>query len=207
MQIDPILLEDLATRIRALADTGQRRLIAIAGPPASGKSVLAAALCAHLNLRQECATVIPLDGFHLDNRLLSVRGLLPRKGAPETFDAHGFVHLVSRLRTEPEVVCPVFDRSADIAIAGAEAVRPECAYVILEGNYLLFDEEPWRGLGNDWDLSIRLDVPEDELRERLLRRWRDHGLSEGDAVKRCEENDLPNARRVALASLPADLRL
>jgi fructokinase len=60
-----------------------------------------------------------MDGFHLDNRLLIARGLLARKGAPETFAASAFVHLVRRLKEEQEVVYPVFDRALDIAIAGA----------------------------------------------------------------------------------------
>jgi pantothenate kinase len=53
-----------------------------------------------------------MDGFHLDNAILTARGLLPRKGAPETFDALGFVRMVERLGTDAEVVIPGFDRPA-----------------------------------------------------------------------------------------------
>jgi fructokinase len=207
VQFDYPYLDDLATRIRALPDTHQRRLIAIAGPPASGKSVLSSALCEHLNTGKECATIVPLDGFHLDNRLLSSRGWLARKGAPETFDAQGFIQLVSRLKREPEIVFPIFDRSADISIAGAGVVGSNCSYVIVEGNYLLFDEDPWKKLAGEWDLSVFVEVPEEELRHRLISRWRDLGLSVADAEARCDENDLPNATRVMRSLLEPQLKV
>ena len=77
-------------------DSSQRQLIAIAGPPASGKSTLAQALVARLNVERPQAALLPMDGFHLDNGLLETRGLLARKGAAETFDLAGFRALLAR---------------------------------------------------------------------------------------------------------------
>ena len=91
---------DLAARIAALPLRGRRRLVAIAGAPTSGKSTLAERLVEELGPR---AALVPMDGFHLDNRVLDERGLRPRKGAPETFDAAGFVRLVNALRQKDEV--------------------------------------------------------------------------------------------------------
>jgi pantothenate kinase len=82
------------------------------------------------------------------------RGLLPRKGAPETFDVRGFISLASRLRDEPEVIFPTFDRDRDVAIAGAGMIEEACDTVIVEGNYLLYDAPLWRDLRRQWDLSI-----------------------------------------------------
>ncbi len=83
-------LRALSERIAQTSFSHKRRLIALAGAPASGKSTLAHALCALV----PGACVVPMDGFHLDNALLEARGLLARKGAPETFDARGFLHLM-----------------------------------------------------------------------------------------------------------------
>jgi len=67
-----------------------RRLIAIAGAPASGKSTLAARVVEGLNAQVPGrAAVVPMDGFHLDDTVLSARGDLARKGAPHTFDVLG----------------------------------------------------------------------------------------------------------------------
>ncbi len=56
-----------------------------------------------------------MDGYHFDDVILEARGDRPRKGAPHTFDAAGFYHLLTRLRgDEPEVALLVFDRAQGI---------------------------------------------------------------------------------------------
>ena len=140
-----------------------------------------------------------MDGFHLDNRILRARGLLDRKGAPETFDICGLLKLVARLRDEDEVIFPVFDRSLDAAIAGAGVVHDKCKLVVVEGNYLLLDAPRWRDLSSYWDVSVYLKVPDEELRRRLIDRWLAHGLSFDNAVRRAEGNDLLNAKMVSVA--------
>ena len=194
-------LNGLVSRVTALRPKGRRALVAIAGPPGAGKSTLAEELVHRLGAT---AALVPMDGFHIDNRILEQRGLLPRKGAPATFDSAGFLAMVRRLAMEDEVIIPTFDRTSDIAIAGAITVGPEAAIAVVEGNYLLLDAPPWRELKEFWDFSVYLDVPMKELRERLVQRWLDHGLDIGSAVLRAEANDLPNARLVQSQSTVAD---
>ena len=182
----------------AVPARGARRLIALAGPPASGKSTLAPRLADALG-----GAVVPMDGFHLDDTLLEPRGLLPRKGAPETFDATGFIHAMRRLSTEAEVVLPAFDRARDIAIAGVIPVDSTVRIAVVEGNYLAFDEHPWNTLAEIWDFCTFLEVPEEVLSERLVARWRDHGLDDEAAHARASQNDLPNARRILERRSPA----
>lgn len=197
----------LADRVHALRPTHPRLIVALAGAPASGKSTLAAELMRRLRLQKCAAEVVPMDGFHLDNAVLDARGLRTRKGAPETFDATGFVNMIRRLKSPGEVVVPVFDRARDIAIAGALVVPNDCPVVIVEGNYLLFDEAPWGSLAALWDISARIDVPMPELRGRLIQRWLNQGLSRAAATRRAEGNDIPNAQRVSDRALPADINL
>lgn len=198
-------LTAIIERIAHLQPRSRRTLVAVAGAPASGKSTLAEALVAALTASGQGAVLVPMDGFHLDNRILEGRGLLHRKGAPETFDADGFVHLIRRLAGKDEVAVPVFDRARDIVIAGAALVKPEHRIVIIEGNYLLFDEAPWSRLVPCWDLSVRIDTPLETLERRLVQRWLDHGLDEQAALQRARRNDLGNAVRILERALPADL--
>jgi len=198
-------LKTLAEKIMARLPEEGRAIIALTGPPGSGKSTCAESLAGELETLGRCVQIVPMDGFHLDNRLLEARGLLPRKGAPETFDLAGLTHLITRLRSEPVIIYPLFDRERDIAVAGTGEVSADCDCVLVEGNYLLFDEPGWRELAALWDVSIHLAVPEDLLRVRLVQRWRDHGLAEEAAQDRAERNDMANARRILAGALPADL--
>lgn len=185
---------------------GQRLLIALAAPPAAGKSTLAQALVDELNqIYPNQAKVIPMDGFHLDNRILEQRGLLKRKGSPETFDVLGFIHLIQRLKTESEVIIPVFDRSKDLAIAGAEVVIAEHKLLIVEGNYLLLNLEPWKRLSTLWDVTIWIDVEEAVLEQRLIERWLSYGFSTDEAKAKAQLNDLPNAKLTITKSSKADI--
>lgn len=201
----PGAVTDLARRIADLPRTGERWLVAVAGAPAGGKSLLAAMITAAVNEAGRPARAIPMDGFHLDNGLLEAGGLIARKGAPETFDAQGFIHLMRRLKEGGEVVFPLFDRSRDLAVAGAAIIEAACDVAIVEGNYLLFGEEPWASLTPLWDLSVWLDTPDEVLRDRLVQRWIDHDHTPDEALARVESNDLPNARRILAARLDADV--
>ena len=193
---------------RALAlPEGKRQIIALAGPPASGKSTRAEALACELTAAGRLAAVVPMDGFHLDNRVLDARGLRARKGAPNTFDLRGFARLVADLATASEVIYPVFDRDRDLAIAGAGVLPEQCDLVVVEGNYLLYDAPGWRDLARFWTISAYLDVPLACLHDRLTDRWIAHGLSAEDARARAEGNDLANAALVQGNRLDADLVL
>ncbi|MGL4320962.1 MAG: nucleoside/nucleotide kinase family protein [Paracoccaceae bacterium] len=194
----------LADLIRAQAGQQGRFITALAGAPGSGKSTLAAQVMAALG---DGARVVPMDGFHYDDAVLEARGQRARKGAPHTFDAMGFVHLIRRLRAEDEVAIPVFDRSMELSRAAADVVTATDRFLVVEGNYLLLDEAPWTELVQLFDLTLFLDVPEAELDRRLLDRWAHYGKSPEAARAWIDGNDLPNIRRVMNGSRQADLTI
>jgi pantothenate kinase len=195
----------LVAAIVARANGIERLVVAIAGAPGSGKSTLAEKLRDDIAESGETVAVVPMDGFHFDNRVLEERGLLPRKGAPETFDVAGFRHLLGRIAArEPDIAIPVFDRSIEIARAGAAIIAAETHIILVEGNYLLLDEQPWTGLQPLFDLTVWLDVPMEELERRLIRRWLKHGFAGGAARHKALSNDIPNAERVTARSRVAD---
>ncbi|WP_341872066.1 nucleoside/nucleotide kinase family protein [Nitratireductor basaltis] len=188
--------------------SGKRQMIAIAGAPGSGKSTLAHDAAEALAARGVSAAVIPMDGFHYDDAVLAELKLSDRKGAPETFDFEGFECLLKRLASaQAAVAIPLFDRSMELSRAAAALVHPETEMLLVEGNYLHLDEEPWRRLSTLFDLRIFLDVSLEELERRLNARWADHGREAEAALRWVQDNDLPNARRVINHRLPADLVL
>lgn len=181
---------------------GRRRMIALAGAPASGKSTMAQNLA-----ERDGTVVVPMDGFHLDNAVLEHRGLLARKGAPDTFDVVGFTRLLERMKAEEEVIFPQFDRALDKSIAGCGIVGPDTHTVIVEGNYLLLDHPDWVPLQRIWDATVRLVVPEDVLRQRLIDRWLGYGYSQADALAKVDGNDLMNVELVQSHSIAADFEI
>ncbi len=200
----------LGSRIEEHAARRDRSIVAIAGPPGSGKSTLADRLCNDFNatFATERATIVPMDGFHFDNIVLERRGLLARKGAPETFDCTGYRHTLERIRANSgDVAIPVFDRDMDVARAGAAIIGNEHAIILTEGNYLLLERPPWSGLHGLFDLTVFLNVDMTTLEKRLVTRWLDYGLDEPAAHRRATSNDLPNARLVVEHSRAADLTL
>ncbi|MEM9972293.1 MAG: hypothetical protein AAF762_14525 [Pseudomonadota bacterium] len=192
----------IATAARALPPAPPRRLIAIAGPPAVGKSTIAAATA-----RLLAVPLVPMDGFHLDNATLDARGLRARKGAPETFDLAAFADLLGRLAKGGETAAPGFDRAADAVVPAMHQIPGAADTLVIEGNYLLLDEPGWRDLTRNWTLSVFLSSDEATLERRLLKRWRDNGYDAAGAAQKAAHNDLPNARRILANQFPADLEI
>lgn len=199
---------DLNTVIARVLDTPareMRKMIAVVGAPGAGKSTISAPLMAGLAKAGARAAVIPMDGYHLDDRILGPRGDLLRKGAPHTYDVGGFRAMIDRVARGEGVYIPVFDRSREIAIAGAEEIGADIDTVVVEGNYLLLQDGDWARIADRWDISLFLDVPEEVLERRLMARWRDLGMSEDQARAKVAGNDLINMRTVLDRSAAADI--
>lgn len=200
-----ISTEDLCALLRERG-AHTRSLTAIAGPPAAGKSTLARWLVSELD-RQEpgSAAVVEMDGFHFDDTVLEARGHASRKGAPHTFDVAGFAVLLERLRAgEPDVAVPVFDRTLEVARAGAHIVSAQVRHVVVEGNYLLLDTPPWRALRSRFDTTVFVTASLDTLRSRLVARWTHHRRPVEEAEAWIRDNDLVNAKTVLEGSRPAE---
>jgi pantothenate kinase len=201
-------IAEITERLRQQAGPYPRYMIGIAGPPGSGKSTLSSQLCEALKGSGETAVVVPMDGFHFDDAILNARGHRSRKGAPHTFDVAGFEVLLKRIKAcAPDIAIPVFDRSMELARAGAEIISANTKFIVVEGNYLLLKQPGWERLKPLLDFTICLHVPEVELERRLLARWRAFGFDEPAAKVKALGNDIPNARLVLAGSAAADLMI
>ncbi len=200
-------IQDLPDVVRSKSAKG-RTITAIAGPPGAGKSTVSDRLAELLNEAEpDSAAVFPMDGFHYDDMILNARGWRPRKGAPHTFDVRGFGHMLDRLRAndEPEVAVPVFDRAIETSRNAARIIPQSVRHIVVEGNYLLLQDDPWNTLADRFDTTVFLDVPYDTLKARLAQRWK--ALAPDNFEVKMEGNDLPNVRLVQTRSAPADYRI
>lgn len=190
-------LDALARRALGLVRDGRRAILAIAGSPGAGKTTLARALVARVDALAGAgsAAYVPMDGFHLANATLDRLGRHDRKGAIDTFDGWGVLALVRRLRTETghAVYAPSFDRAVDEGVAGAIAVEAGARLVVVEGNYLLVDEDPWALLRAEVDEAWFCATPGDERFARLVDRHTTGGRAPDAAEAWAREVDGANA--------------
>jgi pantothenate kinase len=182
----------LMIALHKLLETGGRHIVGIVGPPGSGKSTFASAVAAAF---APDAVVLPMDGFHLAQRQLVRLGRANRKGAPDTFDVRGLIALLRRVRDDTgsnTVFAPDFDRSIEEPIAGAVAIEPGTGLILVEGNYLLHDDE-WIEIAPLLDESWYLDTPYETRTAWLLERHVRYGRDREAAMSWIAETDAPNA--------------
>jgi pantothenate kinase len=197
---------DLVDHIIKRSEGCQRFIIAVAGPPGSGKSTLSEQLAEMLRARSMQSHIISLDGFHLENSILKGLGLLDRKGSPTTFDVLAFIQVMKRLAAyESDVAIPKFDRKRDISIEHASIVSTQDKILIVEGNYLLLNHKQWVELQDIWDETVFINPGMEVLEKRLIDRWLFYGMDNESAQIRAFRNDIPNAKNVIENSLPANI--
>jgi pantothenate kinase len=153
------------------------------------------------------AALVPMDGFHLANEELLRLGRRDRKGAPDTFDAAGYVALLRRLRDHVEdlVYAPDFRRQVEEPIAGAIPISRHVPLVVTEGNYLLVDDGPWSAVRGLLDEVWYLDTEESVRVDRLVARHVAHGKSPEAARAWSLGSDQHNAELVSRTRDGADL--
>ena len=200
----PINIDCLIKIISQRSAAKSRFVVAIAGPPGSGKSTLSDHLAKCLG---RSAKVLPMDGFHLDNDRLQEMGLLQRKGAPETFNALGLLELMRKMRGNETFLYPTFDRKEDRTIPNAGRITQEDRIVLVEGNHLLLKTAPWSELSQFFDITVALDVCRDTLQSRLINRWISLGFSEPRAREKALSSDMVNVSYVQDKSCKADYSL
>lgn len=213
--VEKIFYPLLAELTKRQKEKKKRLVVFLAAPPAVGKSTLALLLEKLSRERDEFTEVqaLGLDGFHFANAVLASRYaevggrrvlLKDVKGCPETFDTDKFREKLAAL-TRGDVRWPVYSRVTHDPAEDAEAVTGDI--VLIEGNWLLLDEEPWRSFRKYADYAVFIRADETMLKERLIRRKTRGGLTRAEASAWYERSDGPNIRRALENSMTGDLNL
>lgn len=155
-------------------------ILGVAGSVAVGKSTTARVLRALLARWPDHPRVdlVTTDGFLHPNRVLEERGLMTRKGFPESYDRRRLVRFVADLKAGvAEVTAPVYSHLVYDILPGEMQVVRQPDILILEGLTVL-DGADVRSVDDSlfvsdhFDFSIYVDAPEAHIREWFLQRFR-----------------------------------
>ena len=193
----------------------ERFIIFLAAPPAVGKTTLSLFL-EYLSKKVEGieeVQAIGLDGFHfhadyIKSHSVNIKGketpMSDVKGCLETFDIDKLKSKLEQL-LKNNIKWPIYDRNIHDVVE--DSILVDKKIVLIEGNWLLTDEEKWRNLKDFCNYSIFIYADEDLLKQRLIQRKMKGGLSYEEALRFYENSDGVNVRRVLKNHLPADIEL
>ena len=206
--------------LNSLADLqrqkNRRILVMLAAPPGAGKSTLLSFLSrlSKERCRLPSLQAIGIDGFHRRQEYLLthdvMRGgksisMVEIKGAPVTFDLERLKAGIQKIASGQTCRWPVYDRMLHNPVE--DAVTIDGDIILLEGNYLLLEEEGWTDLSAYADYTVSIAADENFLRSRLISRRMKTGVGRDAAVRFVDFSDMPNVRLCLEKSKAADLAL
>lgn len=206
------LLEELIKRREA---KNSRLLVYLAAPPGTGKTTLSLYLKRLFDRMdtQFSFQALSIDGFHQKREYLMSHYIIKDgkkvllnnvKGSPESFNFKELSISLKNLK-HSAVDWPVYDRQ--IHDVSHDTIRADADIVLVEGNWLLLNEDKWKELKDVSDMSIFIEADEQTLKTRLINRKIRGGLSAEEAEKFYQDSDGKNVKRILTNHFKADVVL
>ena len=197
-------------------EKGKRLLVMLAAPPGAGKSTLVSFLeSISKDIIPECKVqAIGMDGFHRRQEYLISHStfvdgeevsMVDIKGAPITFDIDKLREYIEKALVQPKFSWPVYDRHLHNPVENAITIDSDI--LLLEGNYLLLDEDGWKDISRWADYTISIKAAPEMLRERLIDRKEKSGNTREKAEQFVDYSDMRNVKLCLEHSMKADLEL
>jgi len=179
--LNTFLSDPASQGARAANQPGTPFVIGVAGSVAVGKSTTARLLQALLARWPEHPRVelVTTDGFLLPNAELERRGLMSRKGFPESYDRRALTRFVADVKAgKPEVSAPVYSHLSYDIVPGERKAVSHPDILIVEGLNVLQPALPGKdgrtrvGLADYFDFSVYVDARTEDIEQWYLERFR-----------------------------------
>ena len=188
----------------------KRLLVAIAGPPGSGKGRIAAKVAKIINQSGVSCSVISIDGW-CSSPHHELDSLVP-KSPPWTFNGAAAVDLVEQVRkqnTESNDFKSPFALHVEDVDNHSLNAAGDASIVLFEGLYVLCEDLPWARISSLVNERWFVEIEPEVGRQRVIRRFLESGI-EPDldaATTRYDENDIFNAEFVNRTSKERDVTI
>ena len=213
--IQKVFLPLLKQLQRLQKEKKERIIVFMAAPPAVGKTTLCEFLEYLSKQDQELTDIqaLGLDGFHYHSDYINSHDAIVLgekvpmkqvKGCPETYDTEKLRQKLEKIKTE-DILWPIYDRNLHDVVEDQIKVTKDI--ILIEGNWLLLKQEPWKSMQQYADYKILILAEEDMLKERLISRKEKGGLTRAEAEEWYKNSDSKNVIRVLKDSLKGDLLL
>jgi type I pantothenate kinase len=149
-------------------------VIGVAGSVAVGKSTFARILQALLARWPDHPQVdlVTTDGFLHPNRVLEERGMMNRKGFPESYDTRRLIEFLRQLKSgAPQASAPVYSHIVYDIVPGDEVIVRQPDILILEGLNVLQVGDANEFVSDYFDFSIFIDADEAHIEEWYVQRF------------------------------------
>jgi type I pantothenate kinase len=149
-------------------------VIGVAGSVAVGKSTTARVLQALLSRwpHHPVVELVTTDGFLYANAVLEERGLMERKGFPESYDRARLLDFVSRVKAgEVDLEVPVYSHVRYDIVPGETRLIGHPDILIIEGLNVLQAGHSGAFVSDYFDFSIYVDAAIDDIRDWYVRRF------------------------------------
>ncbi len=192
---------DLFTEIVDIYTKKQKHrvIIGITGPTGSGKSVISA-------LFQEIAKQIKLpfrletvgiDAFHYPNNILvsqkkDGKNLIDYKGRFDTYDVSKLISALKSFSLGKKISLPVYSRKIHNPIENIVTIDEQNTLLLIEGLWLLYDQERWNEIGKLLDFSIFVNADKEVVRKAVVQRHIKGGRTATEANNYYETVDSEN---------------
>ncbi|PWZ33895.1 putative uridine kinase C227.14 [Zea mays] len=216
------LAEHLLSVLKNIEHLDSKYIVGLAGPPGAGKSTVASEVVRRVNTfwsqkhtkgsgaplpTKEIAAMLPMDGFHLYRAQLDAMEVNTNIIVIDfsTLDIQSITVSEMSTYTKNRVYAPSFDHGVGDPVENDIFVKPQHKIVIVEGNYLLLEEDVWTEIRDLFDEKWFIDIDIDISMQRVLKRHIATGKEPDVAAWRISYNDRPNAELILESRKNADL--